>query len=350
MKPLHSIMIALFLMIILLLPTTCLAMTQSEWNEECRTKTSGTTTLYSLEKNGESVELIEIGSLPGGTHFKTGEFDYDLRMWHITYFTNGQKGTGWIHRENLVMATKEVFLNDGSAIIVTEAVYKNKAALQKEINRLAPGRSLYGDGSKPIAADGALPPEDVVNDPEALRQWADDYAKDRANTPTRADNKGTTSTSHTTISNETAPVIQWTPKEELSDEERAFIADCSQQVNRTVTVYSDATMTKASGTIKGGTLCKLIDESGEVARISYYENGTAQTAYIKRSDLYGAYTQYRQEDGTINTVYLGDPDYAKILEGKEITYLAESLQKGIEEDTDETTAVAVQLLHMGSSS
>lgn len=111
-----------------------------------------------------------------------------------------------------------------------------------------------------------------------------------------------------------------------STEEEMFLAQCGWRLRRTVQGYEDAHMTKPSEVVPIGTYCKITTDFNDVVRITYYAGGSYHRVCIHRSDLVGAYTQYKKPDDTTHVVYTGDPDYAKKLEGNEITWLAESEQ------------------------
>ena len=109
-------------------------------------------------------------------------------------------------------------------------------------------------------------------------------------------------------------------------EEEMFLAQCGWRLRRTAQGYEDAHMTVPSETVPIGTYCMITTDFGDVVRITFYAGGSYHRVCINRSDLIGAYTQYRTPDDTTHTVYTSDPDYEKKLEGNEITWLAESEQ------------------------
>ena len=146
---------ALFLLLLVTvvsLPLLSRAMTQHEWNQGCYTKTKGQTTLYSVTTNPDTgeKEATPIGSLPSGTYIHENTYDYDLRMWEISYYPGGSSSMGWVSRDNLVDATKWVYYSDGSGDPLPEALVNDPAALKAYMDRVMPGYSLHGDGSNPV--------------------------------------------------------------------------------------------------------------------------------------------------------------------------------------------------------
>ena len=109
-------------------------------------------------------------------------------------------------------------------------------------------------------------------------------------------------------------------------EEEMFLAQCGWRLRRTVQGYEDAHMTIPSEIVPIGTYCKITTDFNDVVRITYYAGGAYHRVCVYRSDLIGAYTQYKRPDNTTGVVYTGDPDYEKTLEGNEVTWLAESEQ------------------------
>jgi len=309
----------IFLITLLLCPLICFAMTQDEWNQGCYTKTKGQTTLYSVTVNPETgeKETTPIGSLPSGTYIHENTYDYDLRMWEISYYPGGSSSMGWVSRDNLTDATKWVYYSDGSGDPLPEALVDNPAALKEYMARVMPGYSLQGDGSTPVDPYSTVP-----EDNQAI--------PDEQSVPESSSNKS---------KKETTIIASWKQESVITDEERAFIAQCPQRLNSTVQAsksYDDYTKGISFETINIGTYCIITDEYDNAVRISYYLNGEQHSAYVPKSALIGAYTQYKENpnDDYSNTVYTGDPNYEEIVAGKEITWLAESIQNGLDEQVE----------------
>lgn len=159
------------LLAVVLLPSAAMAMSQAEWNQECRSKTSGETTLYAVGNENaltiEEAQLTVVGSLPGGTYIKTGSYHRELGMWSIAYWQNGGRASAWIMRDSITDATRWVYYTDGSGDPLPEALANDRAALERYIQRMNPDKVIYGDGTKPVSIDGSLPleklPEEETN-------------------------------------------------------------------------------------------------------------------------------------------------------------------------------------------
>lgn len=293
------------------------AISQEEWNQGCYTKTKGTATVYSVTVNEETgeKETTPINSLPSGTYIHENVYDYDLRMWEISWYPGGSSAMGWVSRDNLTDATKWVYYSNGSGDPLPEALVDNPAALKAYMDRVMPGYSLQGDGSKPVNPYSTKPENRSVS--------GEMPGTEATGSGNKMQNKGTI----TATLRIAAPV---------SAEEQAFIAGCPQRLGDTVNAshtYEDYQNGESFESIPVGTYCMITDEHDDVARISYYKGGEQHSAYIPKASLMGAYTQYKEnpDDDYSSTVYTGDPDYEKIIEGKEITWLAESIQNNLDE-------------------
>ena len=159
----HRILALLFAVFILL-NGNALAMSQEEWDQECRAKTYGTATLYAIERapnasdTSLSVQMKEIGSLPVGTYVKTGQFDYDLNMWQIAYLKDGSLCEAWVEKNKVVGAYTVIYFDDGSCGDVPEAVVKDPDALLRLLKKLFPNRSYSTiTGSSPIHVEQPQP-------------------------------------------------------------------------------------------------------------------------------------------------------------------------------------------------
>lgn len=312
-----KVLILGLLTLLLLLPAISHAMTQDEWNQGCYTKTNGITTVYSVTVNegtGEK-EATPVSSLPSGTYIHENVYDYDLRMWEISWYPGGTSAMGWVSRDNLTDATKWVYYSDGSGDPLPEALVDNPAALKAYMDRVMPGYSLQGDGSKPLNPYSTKPENESVS--------GEMPGTEATGSGSKTQNKGSITATLRT-------------EAQVSAEEQAFIAGCPQRLGDTVNgshTYEDYQNGESYESIPIGTYCMITDEHDDVVRISYYKDGEQHSAYVPKASLMGAYTQYKEnpDDDYSNTVYTGDPDYEKIIEGKEITWLAESIQNNLDE-------------------
>lgn len=309
--------VLMIMMLLFCFPSISHATTQEEWNQGCYTKTKGTTTVYSVTLNEETgeKETTPVSSLPSGTYIHENVYDYDLRMWEISWYPGGSSAMGWVSRDNLTDATKWVYYSDGSGDPLPEALVDNPAALKAYMDRVMPGYSLQGDGSKPVNPYSTkAEDESVSGEKSEIRATG---------VESKAQDKGTITATLRT-------------EDPISVEEQAFIAGCPQRLGDTVNgsyTYEEYQNGESYESIPIGTYCKITDELDDIVRISYYKGGEQHSAYVPKASLMGAYTQYKEnpDDDYTNTVYTGNPDYEEIIAGKEITWLAESIQNNLDE-------------------
>lgn len=210
-----KVLILGLLTLLLLLPAISHAMTQDEWNQGCYTKTNGITTVYSVTVNegtGEK-EATPVSSLPSGTYIHENVYDYDLRMWEISWYPGGTSAMGWVSRDNLTDATKWVYYSDGSGDPLPEALVDNPAALKAYMDRVMPGYSLQGDGSKPVNPYSTKPENESVS--------GEMPGTEATGSGSKTQNKGSITATLRT-------------EAQVSAEEQAFIAGCPQRLGDTV--------------------------------------------------------------------------------------------------------------------
>lgn len=299
--------LATILLICLMIPVLAMAMTQEEWDQGSRVKTSGTATLYAIERAPNatdaalSVQLIEIGSLPGGIYVYTGDFDYDLNMWQITYLIDGNRCEAWVEKSAIVDATTAVYFDDGSVDALPEALVADIDALLRRMNTVFPDR-LYS----------AIPGSSTIH-VEQVRPAATPQPVKDPNTDTSGKVKG-----------------EWNPSQTASEGELAFNADCPWRLKRTIYGYSDTHMTRKYEAINIGTYCMIVTNFSDVVKIAYYKNGEEHAAYIERTDLLGTTTQYMNEDGLPDGIRQADPNYDAVVGAHEVTWLAESIAQDLD--------------------
>lgn len=105
--------ICLFL-VLLLLPTAALAMTQEEWNLSCRLKTKCATTVLVAGPNMEFQEII-----PANTYVQIYD-SFINNQKKIRYMINGEKKTGIVNGDHLVTVTSSYRGSSGYAEDVHE--------------------------------------------------------------------------------------------------------------------------------------------------------------------------------------------------------------------------------------
>lgn len=206
--------ISVFLVVVsLLLPSLALAYTQEEWNQICWSKTTGTVTLYALDtdENGTKTPR-EIGSLGSGVYIQVAGFDYDLRMYQVAYLKNGSDAVAYAYKEApIVTAKSSVYFTDGSQTFVPEAVASDPVALKEWISKIAPGKTIAGDGSKPTMIEGKpLSPESQTTTNASSKKENDTVQGD------------------------------WSGENQVGSAEKKFQAECGWRLQRTVTSYADA--------------------------------------------------------------------------------------------------------------
>lgn len=166
--------LAAVLLISLFLPAIASAISQEEWDQKSRVKTSGTATLYAIERNPDAtdtalaVQLIETGSLASGIYVYPNEFDYDLNMWQIAYLENGSEALARVKKSELVDAYTRIYFDDGSIDDVPEALAKDTDALLLLLKKQFPDRTYSTiPGSSNIHVEYSRPSETTppVKDP-----------------------------------------------------------------------------------------------------------------------------------------------------------------------------------------
>lgn len=132
----------------LMLPVMARALTQKEWNQQCRLKTNGSVMTYSTQKSdsttgnlatGTDIDMWESGSLPAGTYIKISSYDSQLNMWEISFFKGNSVASAFIREYRIVAAVASVKIDDGTTIDVPEALLEDKAALFRYLSAEMPG-------------------------------------------------------------------------------------------------------------------------------------------------------------------------------------------------------------------
>lgn len=177
-------------LICLMLPVIASAVTQKEWNQQCRMKTSGTVTIYSTQQSdsssgvmatGTDIDMWESGSLPAGTYIKINSYDGQLNMWEISYLKNGNVASAFIREYRIALAVANVSIDDGTTIDVPEALLEDKAALYRYLAKEMPGYTFSEiEGSSVIhkeKSNGADGYGDGLSEWERLQRAAERAAE-----------------------------------------------------------------------------------------------------------------------------------------------------------------------------
>lgn len=145
----RKLLVCLSLWILCLtLPVMALAMTQTEWNQQCRMKTTASITLYQPDPTGTGsgelatgtdIDMRSVGTLPADTYIKSYSYDSQLDMRLIGYYSNGGEATAFIRSNSVTAAVKSVQIDDGDTRDVPEALADDIPALLRYLANEMPG-------------------------------------------------------------------------------------------------------------------------------------------------------------------------------------------------------------------
>ena len=167
----------------LMLPIMASAMTQKEWDQQCRLKTNGAVTTFSTNRadsttgtlaTGTDIDMWESGSLPKGTYIKINSYDAQLKMWEISYFNGSSTVTAFIREYKVAVAVKNVEIDDGTTIGVPEALWNDKVALFRYLAAEMPGYTFSAiEGSDVIHKEKSTGEGTGLSDWERLQLAAE---------------------------------------------------------------------------------------------------------------------------------------------------------------------------------
>lgn len=293
-KRLLSLLTALLLLFSL---TSASALTQTEWNQECRSKTKGATTLYALSDDGS---MTAVGSLPAGAYIKLGVYDYDLQMWDIAYYAGGSRASAWVMRANVTSAETMVHFSDGTSVSLPEALVADSAALAAYVRRLYPGRTLHGNDEAPDSTGNTSPaaPETPPSPPSGSGTDAGSSASSRPAAARTPQSSGLTAL----YEGATFPVLELGVYESvilIGGEEYAVptasltFADDVPAEKAIAVIHAPSTgkctlrraasaSAKSLGKCKAGTIVAVLEYGGKFCRIHYGgEVGYVLTSCLK---------------------------------------------------------------------
>lgn len=177
----RKILVSLMICVLcLMLPVMALALTQTEWNQQCRMKTSATVTLYSTDRSdstsgslatGTDIDMWESGSLPAGTYIKVYSYDEQLDMRQIGYYNNGKEGTAFVRSNALVPAVAYVEFDDGTTIDVPEALLKDQKALFAYLAKEIPGYTFSAIAGSSVIHKEKGTSSDGTGSGDGLSDW-----------------------------------------------------------------------------------------------------------------------------------------------------------------------------------
>lgn len=158
------------ILVCMLMPVMALAISQTEWDQQCTLKVKSTTDAYDLSDDilgtTSDLPLKKVGSVPGGTYVK--RLDTHSGMAQITYLSDGSQRTVWVSSGALAMAVAHVDFDDGSNTSVPEALMNDKAALYKYLASKFPGYTFSGiEGSSVIHKEKSR----YSNSAEEREEW-----------------------------------------------------------------------------------------------------------------------------------------------------------------------------------
>ena len=132
-----ALMLAVLFMI---LPLQTLAITESEWNEGCRFKTTKETTLYTRDQEtNQFTPLADAANpvLPANSYISVVSTEVDGKR-QISFFRDGNAQYAWIDKDTYTWAVVSVDIN-GTKISLPELSWGNEEAIRKYM------RSFYSE-------------------------------------------------------------------------------------------------------------------------------------------------------------------------------------------------------------
>lgn len=132
----------------LMIPVAALAITQTQWNQQCRRKLSAGVTLYVVDlagsmdtplATGTDIPMRQSGSLPAGTYIKVYSYDSQTNMWQIGYLSGSTEATAFVRTNAIVGAVDYVTFDDGTTYDVPEALMDDHEALLRYLASEIPG-------------------------------------------------------------------------------------------------------------------------------------------------------------------------------------------------------------------
>ena len=124
-----------------MIPVMALAVTQTEWNQQCKLKISADVAYYlydgaatESDLTGTDIPMKRSGTLSAGTYVKIIDFDSQLDMWVVDYFDGKGIAQCFIRDYKIVTATASVTIYDGKSyetLAVPEALLNDSKALFK---------------------------------------------------------------------------------------------------------------------------------------------------------------------------------------------------------------------------
>lgn len=166
--------ITLLLTLLAAIPAVASAMTQTQWNQQCRAKTVGSVTLYDIDwsalATSTDVPVRVVGSLGGGVYVKLYDYDDGLKLRQIGYLSGSSEAFAWVESGATTAAVAFVQTDDGNSYDVPEALMQDMSALCAYLARENPGYVFSVIVGSPVLHVEKAPEEGN----EAWQQAADD--------------------------------------------------------------------------------------------------------------------------------------------------------------------------------
>lgn len=162
----RKLMKLLVVLVALLLPVCASAMTETEWNRSCWSKTRNSLTVYQREDVGEATATdLEptwraVDSLPAGAYVKRSSRNDDIGHIYISYWKNGSVNSGYVKMSPYPLESAGAYVKvvmDNGYIGVTEVpeAYLNDAnALRKYIEEYRTDCRLLESGEQDQLVEG----------------------------------------------------------------------------------------------------------------------------------------------------------------------------------------------------
>ncbi|MBQ8161962.1 MAG: hypothetical protein IJ083_14645 [Clostridia bacterium] len=127
-------------LLLMLLATSALAMSQTEWNQQCTNKIAWETTVYDEDGNAK-------GTIPGGSYVITGGYNAATGRWRVTYYSGGGTASGFVDGSSVTVAIASVRVDDGTVETIPEALSGNYSAIASYLNTQYSDRTFTASGS-----------------------------------------------------------------------------------------------------------------------------------------------------------------------------------------------------------
>lgn len=153
-----------------LLPVWAVAQSQSDFALSCTVKTTREAALYTAEYSEDETGAVtaaytQTATLEANTPVRlTGAKDEERGLRECWYYQDGAAHKAWVDAEALASATVTIYLDDGSTLLLTEALASDEAALAAYFSERYPGRK-YGLNPLPTPMPAPTPtPAPIVPD------------------------------------------------------------------------------------------------------------------------------------------------------------------------------------------